>query len=142
MCENKIIKAARGWIGTRFQHQGRMKRSESSLGGVDCGGLILGVGHELRLFDLNVNEYPRRPDQDWLKRLCCQYLQPVPLNDTRLGDVLLLKWGSSAAHLGILSAYNGIPTLIHAHAQSRKVVEQTLDAGWQEKIVAAYRYFV
>ena len=34
-----IVTCARSWIGTRFHHQGRLKKTQSHKGGVDCLGL-------------------------------------------------------------------------------------------------------
>jgi len=36
---HEIISCARSWIGTRFQHQARLRGV-----GADCWGLVLGVG--------------------------------------------------------------------------------------------------
>ena len=37
----KIIEAARGWVGTKWRHQGRSKR------GIDCVGLVIKIAEEL-----------------------------------------------------------------------------------------------
>jgi cell wall-associated NlpC family hydrolase len=39
-----IVDTARGWLGVPYRHQGRRKDK-----GVDCVGLIIGVGAELGL---------------------------------------------------------------------------------------------
>lgn len=54
-----IIKTARTWLGTKFHHQGRIKRSKQNLGGCDCVGLIIGIGNELGIksHNKNLNEY-------------------------------------------------------------------------------------
>ncbi|MFP3017550.1 MAG: hypothetical protein ACEY3E_01265 [Candidatus Tisiphia sp.] len=50
MISGKDIAAeARTWLGTKYHHQGRLKKSYASNGGVDCIGLIMGVAMELRL---------------------------------------------------------------------------------------------
>ena len=58
-----IIRETRTWIGTRWQHQGRIKQNEQFHGGVDCLGLILEVGNVLNLFPdkLIYHNYNRLP---------------------------------------------------------------------------------
>lgn len=135
-----ILACARSWIGTRYQHLGRRKRTSDSLGAVDCGGLILGVGHELGFLDTFIDDYSKFPNEEWVKAMCSDFLDPLLFSEMLPGDILLLKWGRSAAHLGILGCYQGNYTLIHAHAQSRSVVEQRLEEEWKERIVGSYRY--
>ncbi|MDE3017017.1 MAG: hypothetical protein KGI29_08895 [Pseudomonadota bacterium] len=69
-----IVACARGWIGTRFHHQGRLRKTESHRGGVDCLGLLVGIAQELdlrapdgtRLAVFDKADYPHQPD---VKRL-------------------------------------------------------------------------
>ncbi len=60
----EILAAARTWLGTPWRHQGRLKDAA-----VDCGGLILGVGNELRLLDFDTRAYGRIPDGQQLRAL-------------------------------------------------------------------------
>jgi hypothetical protein len=43
----------RSWLGSKYHHQGRLKKSAAGAGGVDCIGLIIGVIDELGLQDGN-----------------------------------------------------------------------------------------
>jgi len=45
--KQQIILQARTWLGTKYHHQGRLKKSKAGAGGVDCIGLIIGVIDEL-----------------------------------------------------------------------------------------------
>jgi cell wall-associated NlpC family hydrolase len=54
----EIVAAARSWLGTPWRHQGRLKGIA-----VDCGGLIIGVGRELRLLDFGTRAYGRIPNR-------------------------------------------------------------------------------
>ena len=44
-----IVDQARTWIGTKYHHQGRLKKSAQGNGGVDCIGLLIGIINELRI---------------------------------------------------------------------------------------------
>lgn len=130
-----VIDCAREWLGTRWQHQARVKGV-----GVDCAGLCIGVGRELDLLpaDKDINGYGREPDGTLLQiadTFAIRILNPVP------GDVVVIAFNGRPMHFGILAtAPDGAETLIHAYAQARKVVEHRLDAQWRARIVAAYRF--
>jgi len=128
-----VIRSARGWLGTRFHHQGRRKGV-----GVDCIGLVVGVARELGLeVDDRVN-YPREPHDGELQAELEKYLLKSEL---KAGCVALFRLEKEPQHVGIVSDYNGAGLgLIHAYMQARKVVEHNLDASWRAKIVAVYGF--
>ena len=43
MLVEKIIAEAHSWLGTKFKHQGRIKKTDNDSGGCDCLGLIIGL---------------------------------------------------------------------------------------------------
>ena len=49
----QIVAQARTWLGTKYHHQGRLKKSQRGPGGVDCLGLVIGVIDELGMQDGN-----------------------------------------------------------------------------------------
>jgi NlpC/P60 family putative phage cell wall peptidase len=130
----QVVAAARGWLGTRWQHQ-------ASLRGVacDCAGLVIGVARELGLVAVTPPAYDRRPDGVMLQALCDLHLARIALPTLQPGDVLLFRYETAPQHLAIVGDGPGYPTMIHAHAPSRKVVEHRLDDAWRARIVAAYR---
>lgn len=146
----EVVSAARGWVGTRFHHQGRVKASGGHRGGCDCLGLLVGVARELRLpardgqgllADFDESDYGHLPDGKYLQAVLERVLVPVTLSDMRVGDVLLLRFEQEPQHLAIVSDHpeaEGMG-LIHALAVNRRVVEHRLDALWRERIVAVYR---
>ena len=143
--EKRIVAAARGWVGTRFHHQGRLKRSARHKGGVDCLGLLIGVAQELdlrgrsgaALGDLDRRDYGHFPDGLALRAALEGAL--VPVGEITPGCILLLAPDGVARHLGIAGdAPDGGLTLIHAYAQARAVVEHGLDAGWRERVRGIY----
>lgn len=140
-----VVVCARGWIGTRFQHQGRLKRGAAHRGGVDCLGLLVGVAAELGLRDCDglafveadERDYSHMPDVGRLKTRLLRVMREVEESEMRVGDVLLMDVDGRAQHLGIVTDEG----LIHAYAPARAVVEHALDAWWRARIVAVFRVF-
>src|SRR5690606_2360282 len=91
----RIAVQARSWLGTRFHHQGRLKKRGGQPGGVDCLGLLMGVGQELELMvsikeggriplkTLDNLHYGHLPDTQRLGDMLRRYLTPVPLTEAR-----------------------------------------------------------
>lgn len=145
---DEIVSCGRSWIGTRFAHQGRLKKTETHAGGVDCLGLLIGVAKELDIKDANgaaiglqdTRDYTRTPDTKRLYEALLHTLQQKPIGAAQAGDIVLLNIQNSPQHLGILSTLDGgTMGIIHAYAQARKVVEHALDGYWRAQLVAVFR---
>jgi len=139
--KNQIVSAARGWLGTRFHHQGRLKKSENNKGGVDCLGLLIGISAELNLpfTEQDETSYSHSPDTQKLREKLAHSLQEINISEINYGDILLLNIDGQAQHLAIVSDMADGIGIIHAYAPARAVVEHALDAWWREKIVVAFR---
>jgi len=143
-----IVENARGWLGTRFAHQGRRRACGSDGGGVDCLGLLVGVAAECKLTKdgrllaaYDELDYGHFPDEVRLFMALKACLHEVEQDDVRTADVLLLKIDGRAQHVGIVGEYaGGGLSLIHAYAPARRVVEHRLDAAWRQKMVAVFRW--
>ena len=139
-----IILEARTWIGTRFRHQGRIKKSEQDNGGCDCLGLVLGIARNLgvnskisiTLSTLDQKNYPKLLTSNLLKDQLDQHL--VRVTSPNIGDIILIKINNWPQHLAIISEVTPYITIIHSYIQARKVVEQHLPDNWE--IVAIYRF--
>ena len=138
----RIVAAARGWIGTRFHHQGRSRN------GVDCLGLLVGVARELELQSTqgallvksDVQDYGHIPDGKKLRATLGGLMQEVQGDAMQAGDVLLMRFEREPQHLAIVSDHpQGGLGIIHAYAAARKVVEQRLDALWKSRVISIYR---
>lgn len=142
-----VVAEARTWIGTPWQHQAMCKGV-----GCDCIGYLAGVALALGLADARpqmrdpaFRGYGRDPNPAVLLRACAEYLDPVPVREADLGDVLLMRVprGVYAQHFGIVSRMdNGAPSyMLHAtSAIPRRVVENRIDDAWRARIAAAYRF--
>jgi NlpC/P60 family putative phage cell wall peptidase len=127
-----VLAEARRWIGTPFQHQGRLRGV-----GVDCVGLAIGVARGLGLADgWREQPYRRFPEESFVRAVLAQHLDPAS-GAAQPGDVALIRWRKTANHLAILGDAG---TLIHAYYVPGRVVEHRADAEWCSRIVALYRY--
>lgn len=130
----RLVEAARGWIGVRWRHLGRSRT------GVDCIGLVL-----LALRDCGVHlpdpaPYPREPQGTRLLRGIEQHARRVSTIEP--GNVLLFRLGLYGGHVGIASVHPqyGQPAVIHAYArQGEQVCEQLMTDQYRTALVGAFR---
>lgn len=136
--QQRIVAAARSWLGTPFHHGARKKGV-----GVDCGNLLLAVYLEAGVLQEAPAFEPPPPgwylhhaDERYV-RLIARYCEPVQ-PPWEPGDVLVFRgwrW-PSAGHAGI---YVGGGLLIHAvqgsgveeWPMSSSLLTATLDSGWR-----------
>lgn len=141
-----VVACARSYIGTRFLHQGRLKKTTHHKGGVDCLGLLVEVARECNLrskiggllVDYDEFNYPHYPDTARLCEMLTTHLHEVE-GRFQPADIALFEVNGRAQHMGILSSFLLGEGIIHAYAPARCVVEHALDAYWKNKIVAMYR---
>lgn len=139
-----IVTQARSWVGTRFQHQGRLKQTATHPGGGDCLGLLMGVARELDLRSVESGkplthydrtDYGRAPDGQAFRSLLGVHLQTVAEAQIRPGDVGLFVFDANPQHVAIISDAG----LIHSYAQIRKAVEHGFTDDWKKRLVAVFR---
>ena len=137
-----VTRAARGWLGVPFAHQGRSRC------GVDCLGLLVMVASELGLAFENKTAracdevtYGHRPDTQRLYQALARYLVPVDRQIMAPADIALMQVEGLPQHLAIISDYpqSGQLGMIHAYAPARKVVEHRLCEHWRTQLHAAFR---
>lgn len=113
--EQRVVQAARGWLGTRFCHQGRVKKTAAHAGGVDCLGLLVGVAHELALkdqqgkllCDYDETNYPHYPDTVYLQKMLGGLLTNIPTRCIKESSILLLNIENFPQHMGIVGCSSG-----------------------------------
>lgn len=147
----QIVASARTWIGTRFHHQGRLKRTPMHKGGCDCLGLLVGVAQELKLknkqgellYLFDETNYSHLPDGIRFRDKLAEHLIEIDPVELRAGDIALFNLDGNPQHVGIIAEYEieDEQSLIHAFAQAKSVVETRLDECWRVRIVAGFRVY-
>lgn len=145
---SEIETCARTYIGTPFQHQGRIKGR-----GCDCVGLPYCVAEELGVPDrtgkkINKHEnanYPAQPTDAYVHTECQRLLIEKPLDQMAVGDVLTMKMPSIPCHVGIVCRmYVGTPNecfgIIHSFSLAHKVVETVIDAKLRGRIHGCFNF--
>ena len=115
-----VVAAARGWIGVPYLHQGR------SRSGIDCIGLVLQVAREAGIgpADLDFRRYGRMPQREMIEAELPRWCAP---GEAQAGALVVVRWTTAAAHLAICTG----PSLIHACASRKQVVEHGYRGVWQ-----------
>ena len=138
---DRIVQAARGWIGTPYRHQASARGA-----GCDCLGLVRGVWREVLgqepeaapAYSMDWSE-PQGEERLWAAARrhlrACGDGAPAP------GDVLLFRMrdGAVAKHLGLLARTGAAPSFIHAYS-GHGVVESPLSDPWRRRIVARFKF--
>lgn len=131
---NKIVSLAETWEGTPFHHQGRLKNV-----GVDCLGLIVGVGDELGLNFSRYDEtnYGRVPYDD---RLFTAFYRLPKTTVLLPGNIaLFFVYGKLyPSHCGWVVDTRGEPGMIHAFGKVRTVVKTRLGRFWLPRLHSVY----
>ncbi|AMK18693.1 phage cell wall peptidase [Sphingobium sp. MI1205] len=117
-----IVAEARRWIGTPYHEQASVRG-----GGCDCKGLVVGVARECGLpeadgFHARLSNYGVKVDVRLLRAGLAAELRQVAC--PRPGDVLLLRVGDKAQHLGLLVDGS---RLIHCWGAG---LQQVVSAPW------------
>lgn len=140
---DEIVEFARQWVGTKYMHQ------HKAIGhGVDCVGLIVGVGQELNLLpdDVELPPYSRTPNPDVMGVYIARYLVKKSSVMYRVeampdGSIVWFQWREGLPmHLGIKATFNGRPTLIHSDATFGKCVEHEFSPDWVARGVSVWDY--
>jgi NlpC/P60 family putative phage cell wall peptidase len=136
--QEKIVAAARGWIGTPYRHQTSCKGA-----GCDCLGFLRGVWREV------IGDEPELPppySADWaeagkaetLADAARRHLTEIALDEIAPGDVLLFRWRAHlpAKHCAILVAPE---RMVHAH-DGAAVAEVYFASWWRRRLAYAFRF--
>lgn len=137
----RIVFAARGWIGTPYRHQCSQRGA-----GSDCLGLLRGVwretfGAEPESVPAYSMDWSEPQGQERLWAAACRHLEIKDVDIEAPGDVVLFRMraGSVAKHLGIIAQTGASASFIHAYS-GHDVVESPLSAPWRRRIVARFTF--
>jgi len=132
-----VVAQARGWIGTPWHHQARLRGV-----GVDCVGLVIGVARELGLVagEFDVGGYPRTPDGTTMMYMADLHMTraAAPLQP---GQIIVVAIDRYPQHVGVLGDYrHGGLSIIHAAALAHppRVIETRLMISRVMRFVAAF----
>jgi NlpC/P60 family putative phage cell wall peptidase len=138
----QIVTEARRWLRTPYHHQAVLRGV-----GVDCVGLIRGVGHATGALPEDAEEwarfggYSRIPNPRRMGEGMRQFLRLVE-GTPQPGDIAWLEWRDDLPmHLAILASdTRGGATLIHSYSDAGGVVEHGLTPEWLARIKSWWRY--
>lgn len=137
----EIVAEARSWVGTPFLHQARLKGV-----GVDCVGVILGVGRALDLITAEADAqfgprfagYSRAPNPRKMRQGVEFYLDPLPIDHRDEGPDGAVGWfewrEELPMHLAIMATFEGRRTMIHSYESAGRCVENGCDATWRGRV--------
>ncbi len=137
MSKDRVIAAARDWLGTPYRHQG------STLGaGCDCLGLLRGVWRTLYGDEpMALPPYGRSLRDEAGGEALLEAAERLLVREAEPfegGQVVLFRLGRTlpARHCGILVSPSRF-----IHAQERLgVVEANLTEGWQRRVAALFAF--
>lgn len=138
MYRKAIQDKARETIGTPWLHQGR------SLRGIDCSGVIAWTAKQLGLSDYDYTQYRRKGQ--WHDFVCHfedkdkMGCERISVYAAKPGDFVILKDSLYPCHCGVLAERDGRPTLIHAYAPQKKVIEEDYNEGYRVMALAAFKF--
>ena len=135
---DRVIAAARNWLGTPYHDQASLRGV-----GCDCLGLARGVWREV----VGEEPFPIPPySRDWGETGCREVLAEgarqmmieLPVADAGSGSLVLfrMRTGAIAKHVGILTAPD---RFIHAY-ERLGVIEEPLTSAWRRRIAFAFLF--
>ena len=137
LTRDDIVRSARGWIGTPYQHQASLRGV-----GCDCIGLVRGVWREM----IGPEPEPMQPySPDWaeaggvetLIKLGERHFDAADVNAIRAGDLLVFRFRENAVakHVGVAT---DDAHMIHAHDGAR--VAEVAIGVWRRRIARAFSF--
>ena len=133
----RVVRAALGWTGTPYRHQGSRRQV-----GCDCLGLVLGVWRELYV---GLPEAPGPYAPDWAEARGRDDLLAAARRHFRerggppvAGDLVLFRWRAHlpAKHAGILVAPD---RFVHAY-EGHAVLVSALVPQWRRRVAGVFAF--
>lgn len=123
----EFIDAARGYIGTRWMHQGRSAR------GIDCVGLVLLSAAQIGIEIPDMQGYRRSPNP----ALFLGHIRnnTIPADAPVPGTIGVFRDGNQPCHVGIFATLHDQLSLIHAYAGTGLVMEEVFIHDWPKKLI-------
>ena len=132
-----IVEAARSWLRVPYKRVGRGRT------GVDCIGLLCGVGKDIG-YEPNIPAvYPPGAVDLLAEQLGLHLVRTNrrTLPELQKADVvILLGQLNTPQHAAIVGYHGNEPTMIHVLNRIGYVTEQRWDSFWSNRIVAVYEF--
>lgn len=125
-----FLEIARSYIGTPFKHQGRLPGV-----GLDCAGVVVCALIESGKQVQDVLGYGRIPSKGLFQRMVDQQCDNINIDEIKDGDLMMFAFRTDSQHIAIYD--NGM--IIHAYSEVGKVVRNSLDDAWRERLRGCYR---
>ena len=130
----ELVDEARTWLGVKFKKGGRNRT------GVDCIGLLIGVGRRFGFDIEDTIEYSFSPEPSKFQDMV--YGQTIQRDefDVLEGSIVILRQSIFPMHTGLIAKDTyGRWSIINANLKERKVVEQSIDV-WADLIIGIRDY--
>jgi cell wall-associated NlpC family hydrolase len=134
---NEIVAAARNWLRVPYKRVGRGRT------GVDCIGLLCGVGKDIGYAPDIPSSYPPGAIDLLVEQLQLHLVKTDRYSVPQLLEadvVILLGQLNTPQHAAIVGYYGNEPTMIHVLGRIGYVTEQRWDQFWSNRIVAVYEF--
>lgn len=140
---------AESWIGTRFHHQGRIKRDEFGQGGCDCIGLILGIAKRFNLkskldnsplLHHDLSSYSKFPQKNRLEEHLKKHFKLITEKDIKTADIGLFRIGAYPQHVGIFDCREDRVYLIHTYQDVGHVSKHFYTDLWSKRLAARFSF--
>lgn len=143
---DQIVATARGYKGTPYLHQGRVKGA-----GIDCVGLGVCVSWDLGIKprSWNITGYRRLPDGHSLMRHLRENMAAeIGQGEMQTGDMVVVAFDEWPHHVGIVADYMAMGSgglqqahsVIHANSKTGRVEEGRLVFDGAMRFVAAFQF--
>jgi len=133
----QIIREARFWIGTPYQHQASLKNV-----GCDCLGLVRGVwraiyGNEPEATPAYSPDWAESSKTEQLAHAARRHMHEIDRHAFQPADLLIFRWRAHvpAKHLAIVVSPS---TMVHAQ-QGAQVCEVPITNWWHRRIAYAFQ---
>lgn len=129
---DRICVEAEKWIDTPFHHQAR------KIGvGVDCIGVVVGVGVKLGLVlpSADRSDYARDPFNRTLETEVAKNMDKIA--EPTKGCVILMRFGVETQHCAF---YLGDDMMLHAYQKQGRVVKHRYNSVWRGMSTAFYDF--
>ena len=130
-----FVTEARTWLGTKFQHQGRLKGV-----GVDCAGVVIMTARACHVAAEDVEGYAESPDADMFLNHVKTYMNEIQFEEIMPGDCLVFAFANEPQHIAIVTEIDPDIIILHAFSIARKVVENGLDDTWKRRLRGCFRF--